>query len=198
MRATRILLILIAVICFGVALSYPIRYRLAQNENNANMDALSDMRDRAMRQTDDEPDPSAEGVLNPEGASGAETDEGSDAETGEGPETEDDWDADATEDEDDVPLMPVRPTRAPEDAPQGRSGDGPDEAAETAEPVGPTEAMEAEATATSDGGAAEPSAPETPAPETPAAEPTEDPGPLENPTLEDLLLDVAFQPKGRG
>lgn len=46
MRLIRVLLVIIAVVCIGVAVSYPIRYRLAQNENNSNMDELSAMRAR--------------------------------------------------------------------------------------------------------------------------------------------------------
>ena len=50
MRFLRVLLIVIAVVCFGVALSYPIRYRMAQESNNSDMDALSAMRERAQRE----------------------------------------------------------------------------------------------------------------------------------------------------
>ena len=36
MRSVRILLVIVAVVCFGVALSYPVRYYLAQKSNNDN------------------------------------------------------------------------------------------------------------------------------------------------------------------
>ena len=47
MRWLRIVLILVAVVCFGVALSYPIRYRMAQDSNNSNMEQLSELRAKA-------------------------------------------------------------------------------------------------------------------------------------------------------
>lgn len=74
MRFTRILLVIIAVACFGVALSYPIRYRLAQNKNNANMDQLSEMRAR-VRDTD-ENETDAPGVPETGDAIGAEKEAG--------------------------------------------------------------------------------------------------------------------------
>lgn len=48
MRGTRIALIIVAVVCFGVALSYPIRYRLAQQSNEADMEQLSALREQAL------------------------------------------------------------------------------------------------------------------------------------------------------
>ncbi len=47
MRGLRIALIVVAVVCFGVALSYPIRYRMKQNSNNASLDELAAMRRQA-------------------------------------------------------------------------------------------------------------------------------------------------------
>ena len=47
MRGLRIVLIVVAVVCFGVALSYPIRYRMKQNSNNASLDELANMRRQA-------------------------------------------------------------------------------------------------------------------------------------------------------
>ena len=45
-RIWRALLIVIAVACFAVALSYPIRYHLAQESNNSELESLSAMRQR--------------------------------------------------------------------------------------------------------------------------------------------------------
>ena len=50
MRLWRALLIVVAVVCFGVALSYPIRYRMAQESNNSELEELSAMRARAREQ----------------------------------------------------------------------------------------------------------------------------------------------------
>ena len=50
MKHWRALLIVIAVICFGVALSYPIRYRMAQESNNSELKELSAMRQRVQEQ----------------------------------------------------------------------------------------------------------------------------------------------------
>ena len=50
MRWLRILLIVVAVACFAVALSYPIRYRLKQESNNSSLDQLAEMRHRAQSQ----------------------------------------------------------------------------------------------------------------------------------------------------
>lgn len=50
MKWIRVLLVIIAVACIGVALSYPIRYRKAQQENNSNMEDLAEMRARAQRE----------------------------------------------------------------------------------------------------------------------------------------------------
>lgn len=44
MRWLRIVLIVVAVACFAVALSYPIRYRMAQESNNSDMEKLSALR----------------------------------------------------------------------------------------------------------------------------------------------------------
>ena len=66
MRFTRILLIVIAVACFAVALSYPIRYRMAQDSNNSNMDELAAMRARVREeetQTAERPDGSGDGSV---------------------------------------------------------------------------------------------------------------------------------------
>ena len=44
MRIARVLLVIVAVVCLGVALSYPIRYRLAQEKNDTELDQLAQMR----------------------------------------------------------------------------------------------------------------------------------------------------------
>jgi len=51
-RGWRLALILIAVACFGVALSYPIRYRLAERSNRNSLEALSAMRLEALSRQD--------------------------------------------------------------------------------------------------------------------------------------------------
>ena len=78
MRLIRILLVIIAVVCIGVALSYPIRYRLAQNENNSNMDELAAM--RASVQDTDAPSPDASGApVEEDGGQAPDAGEGTDA-----------------------------------------------------------------------------------------------------------------------
>ena len=44
MRIARVLLVIVAVVCLGVALSYPIRYRMAQEKNDTELDQLAQMR----------------------------------------------------------------------------------------------------------------------------------------------------------
>ena len=46
MRIVRVLLVIIAVVCLAVALSYPIRYRQAQEKNDSDMETLAQMRQR--------------------------------------------------------------------------------------------------------------------------------------------------------
>ena len=48
MRRWRILLAIIAVVSFGIALYYPITYRMAEESNNSSMEELSAMRHRVM------------------------------------------------------------------------------------------------------------------------------------------------------
>ena len=47
MRIARVLLVIVAVICLGVALSYPLRYRQAQEKNDTDMGDLAEMRQQA-------------------------------------------------------------------------------------------------------------------------------------------------------
>lgn len=104
MRLTRVLLVVVAVVCFGVALSYPIRYWLAQNENNSNMEELSAMRARVQEETTaDDADTDQPGVPESEDAVGA--------------------------DEAPAPGVPVRPTVPPEDRAGDDGGAQPAEAA---------------------------------------------------------------------
>ena len=44
MRIVRILLVIVAVVCLGVALSYPLRYRQAQEKNDTDLEELARMR----------------------------------------------------------------------------------------------------------------------------------------------------------
>lgn len=66
MRIARVLLVIIAVACLGVALSYPIRYHEAQEKNDTDMEALARMRQQA-RQGQDIDSPSAFAPASPEG-----------------------------------------------------------------------------------------------------------------------------------
>ena len=47
MRIARVLLVIVAVVCLGVALSYPIRYRQAQEKNDTDLGDLAQMRQQA-------------------------------------------------------------------------------------------------------------------------------------------------------
>ena len=55
MRFLRILLVIVAVVCFGVALSYPLRYRQAEESNNTKMETLAEMRQRVRQEQSDAP-----------------------------------------------------------------------------------------------------------------------------------------------
>ena len=68
MRGLRIALIVVAVVCFGIALSYPIRYRMKQESNNASLDELAAMRRQAQTEAAEtaEPEPVAEITQAPE------------------------------------------------------------------------------------------------------------------------------------
>ena len=46
MRIVRVLLVIVAIVCLAVALSYPIRYYQAQKKNDSDMEALARMRQR--------------------------------------------------------------------------------------------------------------------------------------------------------
>ena len=50
MKILKVLLILIAVACIGVALSYPIRYKLELDSNNNELEELSNMRRKVMEE----------------------------------------------------------------------------------------------------------------------------------------------------
>ena len=76
MRLTRVLLVIVAVVCFGVALSYPIRYFMAQKTNNDNMEQLSQLRAQAQAAT---PEAGAPGGGAGEEASSEPTDAGAQA-----------------------------------------------------------------------------------------------------------------------
>jgi len=47
MRIARVLLVIVAVVCLGVALSYPLRYRQAQEKNDTDLEGLAQMRQQA-------------------------------------------------------------------------------------------------------------------------------------------------------
>ena len=66
MRHWRLLLIIIALVCFGVALSYPIRYRVAEESNNADMESLAAMHARVLSEVNGEAPDGSSGEANPE------------------------------------------------------------------------------------------------------------------------------------
>ena len=66
MRHWRLLLIIIALVCFGVALSYPIRYRVAEESNNADMESLAAMRARVISEMNGEAPDNSPGANEPE------------------------------------------------------------------------------------------------------------------------------------
>ena len=147
MRLIRVLLVIVAVVCIGVALSYPIRYRLAQNQNNANMDELSAMRQQARQAEGNEAEGDQPGVPEDGDAVGAEStgveSTGDDADPREDPagadrsggptgnagpggdagegDVSDGADGDAG-DEDVLPAMPKRPTVPSEAVTAGDGG----------------------------------------------------------------------------
>ena len=47
MRIARVVLVIVAVVCLGVALSYPLRYRQAQEKNDTDLESLAQMRQQA-------------------------------------------------------------------------------------------------------------------------------------------------------
>ena len=66
-KGLRILLILIAVACFGVALYYPIHYRMEEQSSNNTLSGLIAMRDAGLEDTDAEESPEdAPGAMPPE------------------------------------------------------------------------------------------------------------------------------------
>lgn len=125
MRWTRILLAIIAVVCFGVALSYPIRYRLAQKENNDNMDELSAMRSKAQQEQGVTPDaggapaddsPRARGETG-DAEPDAPTEAGEPGATAQGDDT-----APATQDDSTAPVSQGETTQSNDTAPATQSG----------------------------------------------------------------------------
>ena len=81
MRLIRILLVIVALVCIGVAVSYPIRYRLARDENNSAMDELSAMRAKARHDAGIDETAADLGVPATGGAVGADKEDGSDGVT---------------------------------------------------------------------------------------------------------------------
>ena len=70
MKILRALLVVVAVACFAVALSYPIRYHLAQKSNDSYMETLSAMRQRAR---DRQENPNDDAAVPPGGGTAAPT-----------------------------------------------------------------------------------------------------------------------------
>ena len=75
MKIVRVLLILIAVAAIGVALSYPIRYRLAQEKNDSELDQLAQMRNKARQELIEASGEDAVkmGLIAPQSAAGRKT-----------------------------------------------------------------------------------------------------------------------------
>ena len=209
-RLGRALLILIAVVCIGVALSYPIRYRMAQESNNSDMESLSAMRQQA-RGTEAAPEGETPQPM-------ASTATGEPTADGEGPadaapQNDTQTPTEAPAPQNGAPLtaepapLEIEP---PEEVPATQAPAAQPEAAPTAEPA-PLEtelpeeipATEAPTAQPEEAPTAEPAPPEieppveVPATEAPTAEPaslgTEPPEPASDPTptpgFEDLLLD---------
>ena len=79
-RSARIVLILVAVISFGIALSYPVMYEWAAKKNNDTMEDLSKMREQALSGMKSEEPESSDGQSGSN--AGLSDDEGNNAEEG--------------------------------------------------------------------------------------------------------------------
>ena len=68
MRIVRVLLVIVAVVCLGVAVSYPIRYHLAQDKNDTELDQLAQMRQSVRRELIEASEDEAEalGLIGPQ------------------------------------------------------------------------------------------------------------------------------------
>lgn len=146
MKTLKVLLILVAVVCIGVAVSYPIRYKLELDSNNSELEDLSSMRRRVMEEQhvglDAEPPEVPEAT---EPAEVTETPEATEiAEATEAPEVTEP--AEVTE----APeaTEPAEATEAPEvkEPAEGTEAPAPTEAAPDAETPSPTQAAAPEDT----------------------------------------------------
>ena len=68
MRIVRVLLVIVAVVCLGVAVSYPIRYHMAQDKNDTELDQLAQMRQSVRRELIEASEDEAEalGLIGPQ------------------------------------------------------------------------------------------------------------------------------------
>ena len=165
MKTITILLVIIAVVCIGVALSYPIQYQLALHTTNQELETLSGMRKRVQDQlseaelTTEAPAEGNEGTPT-EPEAGAPELTGQPEGPSEGRTTRAD---DGGTSSQDAPESPSQAPSAASDA--GREGKGTEKPSETSGGAEP-------------GGAAT----ETPAPElTPTPSPTPEPTPTPSP-----------------
>ena len=78
-RMWKIILVLVAVISFGVALSYPLLYKKAESENESGLERLADIRAKALREAEESAAEAADLAGKPENGSGAAAVPASDA-----------------------------------------------------------------------------------------------------------------------
>ncbi len=191
MRIARALLVIIAVVCLGVALSYPLRYREAQEKNDSDMEELARMRQQARQsQSLDLPDSFTE-----QGRSGAE----SEADAGQGTEGgresvpgAESTPANVGDEGGDEPVGSPADTGAASSsgAAEGNASDGePGQVESPAEAVDGPEGVPQRPTGTGSGNSAD--APEVPALPTPEPTPTPKPTPTPEPTRQPNYWDLS-------
>ena len=199
MKALRILLLVVAVACIGVAASYPIRYQLALKSSSDELRDLSDMRRRVQEaqgiEGPDDVHPAGEPQLNNETGDAAALEDHAAALPVTGTEALPSADAAAQPDE--ATAQPDQATAQPGDT----AVPSDDTTAQSGEAVSsPEDTMTQldQAAAPSDDAAAQPNAAEaqsgeaasSPAPAEPPG-PAEAPqGPTATPSDEDLILDI--------
>ena len=195
MRHWRLLLILIALVCFGIALSYPIRYRMAEESNNSNMETLSAMRAKALNEMGRELPTAPADDTAPGGGTQSGEPGGAPANGGEVPAQQGEADP-AKPDPNDTTIQGQDQTEPYEPTGEGPSQQGQAQT-QPDEPTGEGQPGEAEWPAGPEGaqptGPVEADATPNPNPPTPdiAASPSPTPTPSPTPAFEDLLLEYA-------
>jgi len=124
MRIVRVLLVIVAIVCLAVALSYPIRYHQAQKKNDSDMEALARMRQRVRQSQEAQQD----GGMPPNAGQPAGTDAG--PEDGSAP----------PEDVTGISQAGGAGDAAADLGPDAFSGDARDQAGQTTAPEGSTQA----------------------------------------------------------